>query len=141
MIVGFLRSLFVANFLLALEGCKPAIGMALKDVNNSPNLLPGFHLVLHHNDSKASGPLLERYGSFSVSVDNLQFASFYSATLASALRCSTISSTNRRSSCSYWAAVRLSAAQSLKRRRCTIWQVTQGSRSFIGRTVFLTISI
>ena len=36
------------------KGCKPAIGMALKDVNNSPNLLPGYHLVLHHNDSKVS---------------------------------------------------------------------------------------
>ena len=33
-------------------GCKPAINMALKDVNNAGNLLSGYHLVLHSNDSK-----------------------------------------------------------------------------------------
>lgn len=34
------------------QGCRPAIYMALKDVNNAPDLLPSYHLVLHHNDSK-----------------------------------------------------------------------------------------
>lgn len=34
------------------KGCRPAVNMALEDVNSRPNILPGFTLVLFGNDSK-----------------------------------------------------------------------------------------
>ncbi|RWS04643.1 gamma-aminobutyric acid type B receptor subunit 1-like protein, partial [Dinothrombium tinctorium] len=34
------------------QGCLPAVKMGLEDVNSFPNLLPGYRLVLHDNDSK-----------------------------------------------------------------------------------------
>lgn len=36
------------------QGCLPAALMALDDVNRSPDLLPGYRLVLHWNDSKCN---------------------------------------------------------------------------------------
>ena len=32
-------------------GCLPAVMMALEDVNSNSDLLPGYELVLHQNDS------------------------------------------------------------------------------------------
>lgn len=37
------------------QACMPAARMALEDVNNENNLLPGFKLTLHSNDSEVSG--------------------------------------------------------------------------------------
>lgn len=34
------------------QGCLPAVKMALEDVNKAKNLLPGYELVLHQNDSQ-----------------------------------------------------------------------------------------
>ncbi|RWS21444.1 gamma-aminobutyric acid type B receptor subunit 1-like protein, partial [Leptotrombidium deliense] len=34
------------------QGCLPAVKMGLDDVNSFPDLLPGYQLVLHDNDSK-----------------------------------------------------------------------------------------
>lgn len=36
------------------QACMPAARMALEDVNNENNLLPGFKLTLHSNDSEVS---------------------------------------------------------------------------------------
>ncbi|XP_055387320.1 gamma-aminobutyric acid type B receptor subunit 1-like [Condylostylus longicornis] len=36
------------------QACMPAAEMALVDVNRSPNILPGFDLELHSNDSEVS---------------------------------------------------------------------------------------
>lgn len=36
------------------QACMPAARLALDDVNKSPNLLPGFRLILHSNDSEVS---------------------------------------------------------------------------------------
>jgi gamma-aminobutyric acid type B receptor len=37
------------------QACLPAAKMALDDVNNAPNLLTGYRLLLHWNDSEVSG--------------------------------------------------------------------------------------
>ena len=34
-----------------LQACEPAAGIALEDVNAKEDLLPGYHLHLHWNDS------------------------------------------------------------------------------------------
>lgn len=34
------------------QACMPAAKMALEDVNNQDNLLPGYQLTLHSNDSE-----------------------------------------------------------------------------------------
>ncbi|KAI8116157.1 Gamma-aminobutyric acid type B receptor subunit 1 [Lucilia cuprina] len=34
------------------QACMPAARLALDDVNKEPNLLPGFRLILHSNDSE-----------------------------------------------------------------------------------------
>lgn len=36
------------------QACMPAAQMALEDVNDDKNLLRGFKLTLHHNDSEVS---------------------------------------------------------------------------------------
>jgi len=36
------------------QACMPAARLALDDVNKQPNLLPGFKLILHSNDSEVS---------------------------------------------------------------------------------------
>lgn len=36
------------------QACMPAARLALDDVNREPNLLPGFKLILHSNDSEVS---------------------------------------------------------------------------------------
>ncbi len=36
------------------RGCYPAIQMALADVNDRPDILPGYHLQMHGNNSKVS---------------------------------------------------------------------------------------
>lgn len=36
------------------QACMPAARLALDDVNKEPNLLPGFKLILHSNDSEVS---------------------------------------------------------------------------------------
>ncbi|CRL02840.1 CLUMA_CG015787, isoform A [Clunio marinus] len=36
------------------QACMPAANLALEDVNNNPDLLPGFQLTLHSNDSEVS---------------------------------------------------------------------------------------
>ena len=36
------------------QACMPAANLALIDVNNEANLLPGFKLILHSNDSEVS---------------------------------------------------------------------------------------
>lgn len=38
------------------QACMPAARLALDDVNKEPNLLPGFKLILHSNDSEVSSP-------------------------------------------------------------------------------------
>lgn len=47
------------------QGCLPAARMALNDVNSKPDLLPGYQLVLHWNDSQVC------------TASNLQFSSDY----------------------------------------------------------------
>ncbi len=34
------------------KGCRPAVLMALEDVNSNPDIFPGFRLQMIHNDSK-----------------------------------------------------------------------------------------
>lgn len=38
----------------ATTACMPAANLALEDVNNKKDLLPGFELSLHSNDSEVS---------------------------------------------------------------------------------------
>jgi len=40
--------------LISLQACEPAARLALKDVNDKEDLLPGYHLNLHWNDSGVS---------------------------------------------------------------------------------------
>lgn len=42
------------------QACMPAAKMALADVNKQPNLLPGYQLTLHSNDSEVSVPFAKR---------------------------------------------------------------------------------
>lgn len=39
------------------QACMPAAKLALDDVNKEKNLLPGYRLILHSNDSEVSGEL------------------------------------------------------------------------------------
>lgn len=36
------------------QACMPAARLALEDVNNKNNILPGYKLILHSNDSEVS---------------------------------------------------------------------------------------
>lgn len=42
------------------QACMPAARLALDDVNKQPNLLPGFKLILHSNDSEVSSQYTEK---------------------------------------------------------------------------------
>lgn len=48
------------------QACMPAAKLALQDVNENPDLLPGFNLTLHSNDSEAS----DRQNPSSITIDN-----------------------------------------------------------------------
>ncbi|TRY62732.1 hypothetical protein TCAL_16597 [Tigriopus californicus] len=42
---------FFPRVLSIQKACEPAAHLALEDVNNYPNLLPGYHLNMYWNDS------------------------------------------------------------------------------------------
>lgn len=52
--IGALFPMTGSSGWLGGQGCQPAINMALKDVNSAQDLLAGYRLVLHYNDSKVS---------------------------------------------------------------------------------------
>jgi uncharacterized membrane protein YcgQ (UPF0703/DUF1980 family) len=52
--IGALFPMTGSSGWLGGQGCQPAINMALKDVNSAHDLLSGYRLVLHYNDSKVS---------------------------------------------------------------------------------------
>lgn len=66
-------------FLICRQGgiaCMPAAKLALEDVNGDKNLLPGFKLILHSNDSEVSNVweslLLQEWEGFgSANITNL----------------------------------------------------------------------
>lgn len=68
-----------ARFLICRQGgiaCMPAAKLALEDVNGDKNLLPGFKLILHSNDSEVSNVwellLLQEWEGFgSANITNL----------------------------------------------------------------------
>lgn len=53
------------------QGSKPAVDMALKDVNDRPDMLPGYKLNMVWNDSEVSELTLCKFGcAYAVHVNN-----------------------------------------------------------------------
>lgn len=48
------------------QACMPAAKLALEDVNNNNNLLPGYQLNLHSNDSEVSSLFLKKVHKLNV---------------------------------------------------------------------------
>lgn len=51
------------------QACMPAARLALEDVNNRNNLLPGYKLNLHSNDSEVSKHSFGRVSRFEICIE------------------------------------------------------------------------
>lgn len=55
------RNVASVNVYFVQQACMPAVNLALEDVNREKNLLPGFILKLHSNDSEVREMFVEKF--------------------------------------------------------------------------------